>query len=228
MPGNHGHDGHATHGRDTRATCVIAAACPTRRRQGVFMATAKSVLGIDIGQCALKALKLRNADGELQVEAFDIIEHPKILSQPDADRKELIRNSLEQFLARNNVSGSLLAASVPGQTSFTRFVKLPPVESKRVPEIVKFEAEQQIPFPINDVIWRWQTFQDPDSPDVEVGIFAMKKADVADVLNHFVEVELGVDIVQMAPLALYNFMIFDEQRAGDGATLLADVGADKT
>jgi type IV pilus assembly protein PilM len=192
------------------------------------MATAKTVWGIDIGQCALKALKLRNADGELQVEAFDIIEHPKILSQPDADRKELIRNSLEQFLARNSVAGSLVAASVPGQTSFTRFVKLPPVETKRVPDIVRFEAEQQIPFPINDVIWRWQAFKDADSPDVEVGIFAMKKVDIEEMLSHFSEIEFGVDIVQMSPLALYNFMTYDEQRSPDGATLLADVGADKT
>ncbi|HAU38085.1 MAG TPA: hypothetical protein DCX07_10270 [Phycisphaerales bacterium] len=192
------------------------------------MATPKSVWGIDIGQCALKALKLREVNGQLQVEAFDIIEHPKILSQPDADRKQLIRNSLEQFLARNNVAGSAVAVSVPGQSSFTRFVKLPPVETKRIPDIVRFEAEQQIPFPINDVIWRWQTFQDPDSPDIEVGIFAMKKVDVADMLEHYTDVGVSVDAVQMAPLSLYNFMTFDEQLATDGATLLADVGADKT
>jgi len=193
------------------------------------MATPKSIWGIDIGQCALKALKLRNDNGELQVEAFDIIEHPEILSpQPDAERQQHIRNALEQFLSRNNVTGSAVAVSVPGQSGFTRFVKLPPVESKRIPDIVRFEAEQQIPFAIDEVIWRWQTFHDPDSPDVEVGIFAMKRTDVASMLQHFTDVSLSVDIVQMAPLALYNFMAFDQQVTEDGATLLADVGADKT
>lgn len=192
------------------------------------MATSKSVWGIDIGQVALKALKLSHVEGDLQVEAFDIIEHPKILSQPDADRKQLIRAAMEQFLARNSVEGSAVAIAVPGQASFTRFVKLPPVEDKRIPEIVKFEAEQQIPFPIHDVIWRYQTFHDPDSPDIELGIFAMKKADVADMLSNFTDVEMHVDCVQMAPLALYNFMTFDEQLAPEGATLLVDVGADKT
>ena len=192
------------------------------------MATPKSVWGIDIGQVALKAIKLRDLDGQLQVEAFDIIEHPKILSEPDVDRKQLIRVALEQFLARNSVVGSKVVVAVPGQTSFTRFVKLPPVEEKRIPDIVKFEAEQQIPFPIAEVIWRYQTFHDPDSPDVELGIFAMKRVDVADMLGNFAEVALSVDVVQMAPLALYNFMTFDEQTATDGATLLVDVGAEKT
>ena len=192
------------------------------------MATAKTAWGIDIGQSALKALKLRNVDGQLQVDAFEIIEHPQILSQSDVDSRQLIRAAMETFLSRNNVGGSTVAVSVPGQSSLTRFVKLPPVEPKRIPDIVRFEAEQQIPFPIEEVIWRWQTFHDPDSPDVEVGIFAMKRSDVADSMEHFTDVSLKVDLVQMAPLALYNFMMFDEQLAEEGATLLADIGANKT
>ncbi len=192
------------------------------------MGSVKTVWGIDIGQCALKALKLRIIEGELRAEAFDIIEHPRILSQPEADRDQLMRNALEQFLARNNVSGSMVVISAPGQSGFTRFVKLPPVEVKQVPEIVRFEAEQQIPFEISEVIWRWQAFMDPDSPDIEVGIFAMKRTDVGDVLDRFEEVQIDVDAVQMAPLALYNFADFDGQKAEDGATLVVDVGADKT
>ncbi len=192
------------------------------------MANHKSVWGIDIGQCSLKAIKLRSVEGQVAVEAFDVIEHPKILSQPDADKPQLIANALEQFLARNPVEGAEVAVAVPGAQSFTRFVKLPPVENKRIPSIVKFEAEQQIPFPISEVVWEWQTFEDPDSPDVELGIFAMKREDVMSALAHFVDVDVKVDTVQMAPLALFNFMSFDGQLSDDGATLLADVGAEKT
>jgi len=192
------------------------------------MATVDSVWGIDIGQCALKALKLRDVEGTLRVEALDVIEHAKVLSDPEADRVQLTRTALETFLSRNNVAGSAVAVAVSGQSGFTRFVKLPPVETKKIPDIVRFEAEQQIPFPIAEVIWRWQAFHDPNSPDVEVGIFAMKRSDVAEMLEHFDDAQLTVDVVQMAPLALFNFMTFDGQLAGDGATLLADVGANKT
>jgi len=37
-----------------------------------------------------------------------------------------------------------------------RFVKLPPVEAKKFAEIVKFEAKQQIPFPLDEVVWDFQ------------------------------------------------------------------------
>jgi len=192
------------------------------------MARAKSVWGVDIGQCALKALKLSDEDGHFQVEAFEVIEHPENLRGPEADRSEVFTHAIGQFLARNDVSSSMVAVAVPGQSSFTRFVKLPPVEPKRIPSIVRFEAEQQIPFPIGEVIWRWQTFHDPDSPDVEVGIFAMKRIEIAEMLAMMALSNLKVDLVQMAPLALYNFMCADDQLAPDGATLLADVGTDKT
>ena len=59
------------------------------------------VWGIDIGQCALKALRLQNIDGVVTATAFDYIEHPKILSQPDADPDQLTREALEKFLSRN-------------------------------------------------------------------------------------------------------------------------------
>ena len=192
------------------------------------MAKASAVWGIDIGQCALKAVKLHRVGEEVAVEAFDIIEHEKILSQPDADRPALVRAALEQFLSRNNVRGAMVAISPPGLTSFPCYVKLPPVEPKKIPDIIRFEAQQQIPLPLEEVVWEWQTFQDPDSPDIEVGIFAVRRSDMAAMLGQFSGVALQTDLVQMGPLALYNFMAFDGQRAEDGATLLVDVGTDKT
>ncbi len=192
------------------------------------MAKVKSAWGIDIGQCALKAIKLRGIEGQCQVEALDIIEYPKNLSDPEANRQQLIADAMGKFLSNHSVLGSSVCIAAPGQTGFTRFVKLPPVEPKRIPDIVRFESEQQIPFPIDEVIWRWQTFANPNSPELEVGIFAMKKLDVASVLDHFIDLEIDVDVVQMAPLALYNFMKYDGLGAPEGATLLADIGADKT
>ncbi len=192
------------------------------------MAVIKSVWGIDIGQCALKALKLSDMDGRLQAEAIDAVEYPKVLSKSDPEREQIIRDALAEFFGRNDCRDSLVVIGVPGQTSFTRFVKMPPVETKNIPNLVKFEAEQQIPFDIREVIWRWQTFSGPDDPEVEVGLFAIKRTDVYAALQPFVEQHMTVDVVQMAPMALYNFMACDKHVASEGATLLVDIGADST
>ena len=122
------------------------------------MAEPVSAWGIDIGQAGLKAMKLRvSDDGERVVAAaFDYIPHPKILSQPDAIPEELIREAMKMFLERNKIDNDLIAISVPGQSSLAKFIKLPPVEASKVAEIVKYEARQQIPFDLNDVIWDYQ------------------------------------------------------------------------
>ena len=110
------------------------------------MAKIQAVWAIDIGQSALKALKLVPGESPDQVvaEAFDFIEYPKILSQPDADPDELVREALATFTDRNEVKGCKVAIAVPGQSGLVKFIKLPPVEKKRIPDIVKVEAKQQI------------------------------------------------------------------------------------
>ena len=114
------------------------------------------VWGIDIGQCAFKAIRLEVIEGTVTATAFDYIEHPKILSQPDADPDQLTREALEQFLSRNSLKGDTVAISVPGQSGLARFVKLPPVNQSKIADIVKFEAKQQIPFPLEEVVWDFQ------------------------------------------------------------------------
>ena len=156
------------------------------------MATGNAVWGIDVGQCGIKAIKLRSAeDGKVEVVAFDMIEHGKILSQPDANADEIIHAALEKFTSRNEWQGDQFVVGVPGQQTFARFCKMPPVDQKKIPDLVRFEASQQIPFDLDDVVWDYQTFTAEDSPDLEVGIFAMRKDLIRKHLDYFYDGEVG-------------------------------------
>jgi type IV pilus assembly protein PilM len=192
------------------------------------MAGTQAVWGIDVGRCALKALKIRTADdGKVELVAHDYIEHAKILSQPDADRNELIGSALEKFLSRNDISKDKVVVSVPGQQTLSRFTKLPPVAPKRIPDIVRYEADQQIPFDMDEVIWDYQTFQQEGAPDLEVGIFAMKRELIREHLLHFEQASIEPIAVQAGPLAVYNAAHFDGM-LGKQTTMLLDIGADNT
>src|SRR5271169_677616 len=199
--------------------------------------------GVDIGQAGLKAIRLEINDATEQAvaTAFDYIAHPKILSQPDAIPEELISQALEKFLKQNDIDNDLLAISVPGQSALARFIQLPPVEASKVSEIVKYEARQQIPFALEDVVWDYQTLGKGTEEsgfllEAEVGLFAMKRDQVNNQLRPFTNAQLEVELIQIAPLALYNFLSFDQLgiRLGDEAvamdsyTILLDMGADNT
>jgi len=209
------------------------------------MANGKSAWGIDIGQAGLKAVRLRATDdGRVIATAFDYIAHPKILSQPDAIPEELIREAMKTFLDRNKLDGDLIAISVPGQSSLAKFIKLPPVESSKVAEIVRYEARQQIPFDLNDVIWDYQPIgggveESGFMLEAEVGLFAMKRELVYEAMKPFTNAGREVELVQIAPLALYNFLSYDvlgfrksadtpDPPAQDEYTIILDMGADNS
>src|SRR5215204_3896442 len=190
------------------------------------MPSARSAWGIDIGNRALKAIKLVRDGDRFRVDDFEIIEHEQILSQAGDNKESLLQTALAHFMERHETKNSVVGVSVSGQQSFARFIKLPPVEPKKIPEIVRFEAIQQIPFPLDDVEWSYQLFQGGDSPDVEVGIFAMRKELIGQHIKYFTDADLNVQVVQMNPLAVYNAMTFDNRI--DGTTMIIDLGAENT
>ena len=112
--------------------------------------------GIDIGQFALKALRCTKVDGEIVADDFEYIEYSKILSQPEADRNQLIEEAISTFLERNDTTGDKIAITVPGQDGLTKFFKPPPSDIKKLPSIVEYEAQQQIPFDLTEVVWTYQ------------------------------------------------------------------------
>jgi type IV pilus assembly protein PilM len=194
-----------------------------------------AVWALDIGNNSLKALHLSTDEtGSVEVIGFDSVEHSKVLTGvgvTQSEREELVAVSLRQFVENNYLEKDEIVVSVPSQNSFARFVNLPPVETKRIPEVVKFEATQQIPFDINDVQWDWQLMTETGGSETKVGIFAIKNEVVDSVLEHFNRENLRVAYVQMAPMALYNYALYDRPEWGNSANqaiILIDIGAENT
>jgi type IV pilus assembly protein PilM len=196
------------------------------------MAKPTAVWGLDMGQCALKALKLELVDGKPTATAFDYIEHAKIMSQPDADPEALAREALEKFLTRNPIKNDIVAIGVAGQSGgLARFVKLPPVEESKIPDIVKFEAKQQIPFPLDEVVWDYQKIAGGEvinnfAMETEVGLFAMKREMIARHLSQYGGAGIECSIVQMAPLALTNYATYELLKKGGPDAPMDEPAAD--
>jgi type IV pilus assembly protein PilM len=173
------------------------------------------VWGLEIGQSALKGLRCHLEGDSVIADTFDFVEYPKILSQPEAEPEALIADAMQQFMSRNDMRGAKVGVSVPGQSGLAKFFKPPPVEVKKIGDIVKYEAKQQIPFDLNDVIWDFQQMEGAQIEDgyaleSEVGLFAMKRDAVFRSLKPYREKLLDLDLVQLAPMSIYNMIAFDK------------------
>jgi len=193
------------------------------------MAAPREAWGIEIGAFAIKAIRLEREGDDVRVSDFAVIPHKKVLTTPDIDQDDIIRLSLGQFISQKSLEGEHLVMSVPGHAAFARFAKLPPVEPKKIPDIVKFEAVQQIPFPIDEVEWDYQTFASDDSPEIEVGIFAITRDRVKQRLGLYGDLGVSPEALTLSPVAIYNAMEFDQSLdKREGAVIFLDIGTQAT
>jgi len=182
------------------------------------MAKKQTVWGIDIGNTSLKALRCSLAEepGKVEALACDFIEHSKVLSQPGTDAADVLAETLQTFLSRNVTKGDRVAISVSGQNTISRFLPLPPVNPKKIPDVIRYEAKQWLPFDINDVVFDFQPLgklvQDADNTliDATVGMFAIKRDVATKALAPYLSQSVDIDSIQSSPIALYNFMAFDQ------------------
>ena len=103
------------------------------------MAHPTAAWGIEIGQYAIKAIRLERDGDSVRVTDYEVVQHQRVLSSPDIDTTEVTRLSLGQLISQKNLEGEHLVISVPGHSSFARFAKLPPVEPKAIPDIDSFK-----------------------------------------------------------------------------------------
>ena len=117
--------------------------------------------------------------------------------------------------------------ALPAQTVFARFVKLPPLVQEKLHQIVSFEAQQNVPFPLDEVVWDYQLVGGGLGEQIQVVLVAIK-VDLLDQINEAVEgTGLQTSIVDIAPMALYNAFRNSYPEVGD-CSLLLDIGARTT
>jgi len=191
------------------------------------MADKRSVVSLNLGSQRIGAAKFAVAKGgALVLKDYAFTE---ILGDPAADSSRIaqIEVAVSELADKLKAGKSPTHWAMAGQSVFTRFVKLPPLGNENVDKLVAFEAQQNVPFPMNEVIWDYQFVGESDAGDVEVVLVAIK----ADSLNEYNEAvegaQLKTAVVDVAPLALYNAYRYNYADVATPA-LIIDIGARTT
>ncbi|MCR4292752.1 MAG: pilus assembly protein PilM, partial [Candidatus Kuenenia sp.] len=177
----------------------------------------KTVLGLDIGDNALKAVKISRKNNEVTVVDFDIIEYPAALPNTKLLESHYIRDAIKTFLSKHAFSKKTdVVVSVPGQLALSRFSTIPFVSKKQLKRLVHFEAQQQIPFDLEDVVWDYHQLsgRTPNEEGIEIGFFASKRETLNSIINNISFPEFNLTSILISPLAIYNLVLFDQHVKG--------------
>jgi type IV pilus assembly protein PilM len=142
-------------------------------------------------------------------------------------RHTQVAAALREMLDELRIKGGDVNYTVAEESVFTRFVTLPPLGEEKIERIISFEAQQNVPFPLDEVVWDYQQVGGSADEQVQVILVAIK-ADLLDETNRAVEATgLRTSIVDLATMALYNAFRFNYPDLS-GCSLLVDIGARTT
>src|SRR6266513_710260 len=145
----------------------------------------------------------------------------------EAPRHTQIFSALREMLGELRIKGGAVNYTVAEESIFTRFVRLPPIDEEKIERIISFEAQQNVPFPIDEVVWDYQLVGGGTHEEIQVILVAIK-ADLLDEINGAVEATgLRTSIVDVAPMTLYNAFRYSYSDL-TGCSLLVDIGARTT
>jgi type IV pilus assembly protein PilM len=135
--------------------------------------------------------------------------------------------ALREMMSELHIKHGAVNCALPAQSVFARFVKLPSLEHEKLEKIIAFEAQQNVPFPIDDVVWDYQVVGGGLDEQIQVILVAIKH-DLLDGVNGAVEeTGLQTSTIDMAPMALYNAFRYSYPSVND-CSLLVDIGARTT
>jgi type IV pilus assembly protein PilM len=153
----------------------------------------------------------------------------EILADPagEATPPTQVVAALREMLDELQIKGGPVNYTVAEESVFTRFVKLPPIGEEKIERIIAFEAQQNVPFPIDEVVWDYQLVGGGAGEQIQVILVAIK-ADLLEQINGAVEeTGLRTAIVDLATMALYNAFRLNYSEL-NGCSLLVDIGARTT
>jgi len=178
--------------------------------------------GLDIGRRVIKACRLRALKEGLELDAVSTVQLPD--AADDAAVDEVQRRAVESLVAQHGMVEPVLVA-IPGHTTFSKVIRVQAADRQKLASNMRFEAQHNIPFPLTDVVWDYHVLGQVGG-EFEVSVYAAKRDQVARMVHRLADAGLDVAGVQIAPLALCNFVRYDLDLRG--ANLLLDVGSDNT
>ena len=191
------------------------------------MLASDRILALDIGAATIKIGEFQVIKGRgLQLLNFG---HAAYGAEPEheGNRHDRLVTCLRETLQAGKIKTKRVVFSISGQSVFTRFVKLPPVEQGKLLQIIQYEAQQNVPFPVEEVIWDYQVIGTGPGGELEVVLLAIK-SDIIEELNGVIEsAGLQTDIVDAAPMALSNAFRYNYGDPED-SVLIVDCGARTT
>ncbi len=174
----------------------------------MFLARNKGIVGLDIGSATIKVVELRERKGgqfHLQRIGVEPLSPEAIVDGSIMD-SSLVVDGIQKLVEQAGVKTQNFATSVSGHSVIIKKIELPMMDPDELAESIQWEAEQHIPFDINDVRLDYVTLSEdePGRESMEVLLVAVKREKVNDYVSVISQSGRSPAIVDVDAFAIQN------------------------
>jgi type IV pilus assembly protein PilM len=191
------------------------------------------LIGIDIGSHAIKIVEIDDTKKGMYLKNFGMIEIPHdSIVDGSIKEVEIVSSALKNLLTNLKIKNKNVATSISGYSVIVKKITIPKQEDKDLEQSIQSEAEQYIPFDINDVNLDFQILtsekQETEEQEreevMDVLLVAAKKDMVEDYISLLHLTDLNPMVLDIDAFALQNaFEISNHEQSGCHA--LINIGA---
>lgn len=184
----------------------------------------KSFLCIDFGAGTLKVAEFDATEsGALRLLRYSL-KPLGMAGGQDSSRPGVLLRSIQEVVGSKTFTAKNCNVCAPGFQAFSKYIKLPPVDASKATQIIQYEAQQNVPFPLEEVVWDYQILGNLPSGELEVLLVAIKTDLVEGMFKAAESQGLRLGLVDVSPAALANAFRYNY---GDmeGCSMLLDIGA---
>jgi type IV pilus assembly protein PilM len=194
---------------------------------------AKSLVGLDIGSSAVKAVELKPAGKGYKVTAFgsEPVPPDSIVDGAIIDGAA-VADAIRRLFDGRSIKTKDVAASLSGNAVIVKKITLPQMSEAELAESIYWEAEQYIPFDIQDVNLDYQILDTADAAagkgTMDVLLVAAKKEKIADYTGVIAQAGRSAVVVDVDAFALQNAYEVNYGIQSGAVVVLLNAGASAT
>ena len=189
----------------------------------------KSVMGLDIGSSSVKAVEvgLRGPDKGFDLKGLGVAQMPaESIVQGAFLNAGAIVDSIREAVENGRIESKEVVAAVAGLSVIVKKVSLPTMSREELADQIQWEAEQYIPFDVNEVNLDFQILEDGSSGEnMEVLLVAAKRDLIDDYVQVISEAGLKPVAIDVASFAVENAHELNYAAEPEGVTALVNIGA---
>ena len=187
----------------------------------------QSLVGLDIGSSSVKAIELAVKDRKFDLKSLGIAKlPPEAIVQGAFLNSGAIVDAIKEAFDIGKIKGKEVAAAISGHSVIVKKVSLPTMTREELEQQIQWEAEQYIPFDVNEVNLDFQILDSVDTEgQMDVLLVAAKKDLIDDYMQVIIEAGLTPGVIDIAAFAVENAYEMNYDANSDEVVALVNVGA---